>query len=221
MGNRKDAENIILNYIDKMVPGGENKQLYVDMFSKMDNKAFDAFMLALKERKVKLQVIVPNGSSIKVDVNRNIKIAKELGHEFIQQLDVASDGDTPAYRTPVKYLVYKLPVRRASQLLSKKISIPTDSNHIDSLTGQVANTSASSKITYPEIQVLAGSKLNRTLLEFMKYRGGDIGAQNALDNILYKQGTVTQDQLEEYSTGVESTKTLKNFLRAMHIKSTI
>jgi len=222
MSKRKDTEEFILNYIAKVVTGDENISLYRDLFKSMTNEQFDKFMVDLRDKKTTLGVIIPNGSkTIKVSIENNLKLAKELNFDFFQHLQVSANGNIPAYTTPNKYMVMRLPIRRAAQLLSKKISIPEDSKSIDSLTGQVTGKSKASKLTLPEVQILLGLGLNDSIKELMKIRGGDLGASNAHDAMLYKQGYATQAEIEKYSTKVVSTKTLKSYLNGMHIRSTL
>jgi len=70
----------------------------------------------------------------------------------------------------------------------------------------------------PELQMLVGMGMKDTVLELLKYRGGDLGAKTAMMNLLYQQGKVDAATLEQYSTGVESTKTLKNYFIGSHLK---
>ena len=219
---RKEVQEYILKYIDKIVPGGENKKLYEDLFKKMNDDEFHNFMLKLKNKKLKLSVIVPNGSkTINMDIKRNIKIGKELGVEFFQHLIIGEHDDIKTYKTPNKFLIVNLPFRRAIQTLTKGVSVTKDDKHIDYLTGQVGDESRSSRVTFPEVQLLIGMGLEKSLKEMMKYRGGDTGARVAMNKLLQKQGIVTQEQLEEYSTGVVSTRTIKSYLHAMHLKNTL
>ena len=218
---RKQVEDFILKYIKRIVTGKENYELYEMLFKSMNDKEFHTFMEKLRDKKATLSVIIPNGSNIKVDVKSNFKLAKELGFEFFQHIRVGATADVPAYTTPNKYMVLKFPVKRAAQLLTKKISIPEDNSKVDTLTGQVTNGSKGSKLTNPELQILLGLGLKKSILELMKHRGGDLGSNNAMNNILFNYGSVNQDELEQYSTKVESTKTLKAYLQAMHIKSTL
>lgn len=219
---RKKVEEYIVKYIGKITHGDEkNMNLYKDLFKSMNDKEFDDFMVKLRDKKITLSIIVPNGGDVKVTVKNNFKVAKEIGLEFFQHLKMGASNDMPAYTTPNKYLVYKLPVRRAAQLLSKKISIPKDDKTIDSLTGQVTGKSQSSKLTLPELQILIGMGMKDSVKELMKTRGGDLGEANALNKLLYKNGQVSQAMTGMYSTGVKSTKTLKQFLNAMHIRSTL
>lgn len=218
---RKQVQDLILKYIGKLVTGNENKKLYEDLFKSMNDRQFDEFMNKLKNKEATLSVIIPNGSKITTNVENNIKVGKELGFDFFQHLKVSASEDMPAYKTPNKYMVLKLPVRRAAQLLTKKISIPTDSHHVDVLSGQVTGVSKGSKITNPELQVLLGLGLKDSIVELMKVRGGDQGANRAMDEILFKQGSVSQDQINKYSTGVVSKKTLKAYFNAMMIQNTL
>ena len=61
--------------------------------------------------------------------------------------------------------------------------------------------------------------LEDTLKELMKIRGGDNGSLNAMNKMLYTQGSASQDQVNQYQTGVTSTKTLKMYFLGMHIRS--
>lgn len=219
---REKVEKLILSYISKIVSGNENVELYKQLFASMDNRQFADFMEKLKNKEINLSIIVPNGNkNIKVSLENNYKIAKEMGFDFFQRLEFGPTEDLPGYKTPNKYMVIKMPIKRAAQLLSKKISIPKDNKVVDTLTGQVANDSRASKISNPELQVLLGMGMEKNLIEFMKARGGDQGQQRAITGLLYKDGVVTQADLERYSTGVTSTKTLKSYLLGMHIKSTL
>lgn len=218
---RKAVEDLILKFIKRIVTGNENYELYQALFKSMNDKEFDSFMEDLRSGKSSLSVIIPNGSNIKVDTKNNIKLAKELGYEFFQRLKVGATSSIPAYTTPNKYLILKLPVRRAAQLLSKKISVPEDDRKVDVLTGQVSDSSKGSKLTNPELQVLIGLGLKDSITELMKHRGGDLGSANALNQMIFAHGSATQNEINKYSSKVESTKTLKAYLQAMHIRSTL
>lgn len=219
---RQAVEALILKYIAKIVTGDANVKLYQDLFKSMNDQQFDQFMNDLKNDQRTLSVIVPNNDSrFKVNIENNLKLGKELGFEFFQHLKVGKTEYTPEYTTPNKYLVLKLPVRRAAQLLTKKISIPKDNFTTDMMTGQVTNGSAASKFTNPELQVLLGVGLKASSKELMKTRGGDLGESAALDGMLIKHGSVSQEQLEQYSTEVGSKKTLRAYLNGMHIRNTL
>jgi hypothetical protein len=118
-------------------------------------------------------------------------------------------------------MVIDLPIRRQSQHLQKKRSIPENNRVIDQLSGQPTGPSKGAKISYPELQVLAGMNMDSSLVELIKYRGGDKGGYNALNAMVGRYGAANLKTLSNYATGVQSTQTLKIFLTASHLKSTL
>jgi len=220
-GNRAKAQDFIIKYISKLTPGTENANIYKKLFSNMTDKDFEKFISDLKSGEKFLVVILPNFDNSSVTVENNLKIAEELGHNFFQKLWIEGKEDTPTYLTPVEYIVVDLPIRRASQLLTKKISVPDHNKVVDALTGQPTGESKGARLSYPELQLCAAMGLEDTMVELMKYRGGDIKGANALNGMISKFGKANQQVLKQFSSGVESTKTLKTFLTAAHLKSTL
>ena len=223
--NRKKTEEFILSYIGKLIKGKQtNVELYKELFKSMSDKDFEQFMLDLRDEKRTLSVTIPNDNSekteYKVDIKNNIKLAKELGFEMFQKLVVGATEEIPGHITPNKHMIIKLPVRRVAQLVTKKISIPSDNLHIDSSSGQVTGVSKGSKLTNPELQILVGLGLGASIRELMKVRGGDLGAGAAMSGMLIKHGSVSQQNIEPYATDVVSKDTLRAYLNGMHISFT-
>jgi len=220
---RKEIEAYIIKYVDKIAPGGYNKQLYVDLFKNMSNKQFDAFMVKLKNKELTISVIVPTGGNVKLDIKRNLNIGKELGFNFFQKLTIGPKGTVrdgtyiPKYTTPIEYLIFDLPFRRTAQLLTKGLSTTTDNKAIDLTTGQVTGDSRSARITKPELELLVGMGMKETINELMVTRGGDLGSAKAMDASISRTGSVSHHAIEPYSTGVESTKTVTAFFNAAMI----
>lgn len=223
MGNRTKTQEFILNMIRDIARDSDkaNYNLYKEMFDKMNDKQFDEFMVKLKNGDVTLSIIKDNSRPYGITLENNFAMAKKLGFDFFQNIKVSGSKELPDYITPNKYLVYKLPIKRAAQLLSKKISIPTGASKIDTLTGQVTGEDKAAKLTMPELQILSGYGAKMSILELMKTRGGDLGEGNAMTNLLFRDGFVTQASLRQYQTQVVSTKTLVSYFAAMHIKADI
>jgi hypothetical protein len=221
MSNRIKAQNFIISYIDKLLPNSNNKEIYTKLFSNMTDEEFDKFISDLETGKKFLTIIAPNFDNSSLTLENNLKVADELNHDFFEQLWIEGDNDTPTYLTPNKYLVVDLPVRRASQMLIKKIFVPDHNKSVDSITMQPTGESKGAKISYPELQVTASMGLEDTLVELMKYRGGDVRGNTAYNMLLSKYGKVTLNTLSKYQSGVESTKSLKTLLTCLHLKSTL
>lgn len=218
--NRKKAQDYILHYIDKLMPGGANKKIYQDLFAKMSDKEFDKFMSDLESGAEMLAIVAPNLATESVTLENNLALAKELGHKFHQRIWITPDDGSPAYLTLEEYIVTLQPVRRQAQLLVKKISIPEDNRSVNDLTGQPASTGKSrgAKISLPETQVLASLGLDNSLIEAIKYRGGDQKGFVYMNQSISKTGGVSLNELAKYNTRVKSTDTLRTYLTCMHFK---
>ena len=216
MVDRKGAENFIIKMIGKIASGSDNVIIYKNLFAKMTNAEFDVFI-----NKQFLPITVPNFTSTKISVKSNLELAKELGYNFFQKLWIGANNGNPTYLTPIPYLVVDLPLRRASQLLIKKLAIAENNKSVDTLSGQLSSATKGAKISFPELQVLSAMGLDHSITELMKYRGGDSKGFLAMNSMISKMGGANQKTLVNYSSGVESTKILKTFLTCMHISSTL
>ncbi len=221
-GNRAAAEATIIEFIEKLSPGSGNKEIYEQRFKTMNDKEFDEFMGQLEREEIYLTIQAPNMAKQRLSVERNLQIAKELGHDFFERIWMDEGNDIPPYLTNHKYLIVDLPLRRQAQLLTKKISIPKNNNVVDNLTGQPTSpTSKGSKISYPELQILAALGLDDSAVEFMKYRGGDLKGFNAMNSSISKTGGVELSVLDKLGTKVKSTQTLRSYLTALHYQNTL
>ncbi|MBN22746.1 MAG: hypothetical protein CL678_15785 [Bdellovibrionaceae bacterium] len=217
MPNRTGATKFILEFLEEVLPGGGNKEIYEEYLSKMSDEDFGRFIDRLDSGEEILNLIAPIMSEAKLNVQRNLAIARKLGHEFLERLWVTDPFTGETYLTPERYMVVDLPLRRQIQMLMKKISIPDDNRHVDELTGQPTGTSKGSKLSFPEIQVMHGQGLSRTIEELIKYRGGDEKAFNAMNRSIIESGGVSLDAIAPFSGGVRSTETLGVYLKAMHL----
>lgn len=216
LGKRQASEAFILKYIERLVPGSENPKMYQELFAEMDDKQFHDFIHGVGTGKDQLAVVAPNFGKSKITIQNNLEIGDELGHNFYERLWIQPAGGGRAYLSPVAYLVMDLPLRRQAQLQVKKMSVPEDNMSVDDLTGQPSGKSDSAKISYPETQVLAALKLDHTLTELLKYRGGDTQGFNAMNDSFAKTGGASQEAIKHLAGGVRSTQTLRTILTGMH-----
>lgn len=221
MGNRKAATAMILKYIEQILPGSPNTAFYAKRLPEMTDKEFDQFMKNLEDGSEILTIKTPNLSKQKLSLDRNLAIAKELGHEFFQYLILTDPTTGEVYRTPVKYLVIDVPLRRQVQLLQSKATIPENNKHVDELSGQSTGPSKGSKISFPELQVLFAQGLDSTITELIKFRGGDAKAFNAMNRAIIENGGVSIDYLSQFNTKVKSVTTLSTLLKTIHLDNTL
>ncbi len=221
-GNRKAAEAFICKWVDELLPGGTNGEMYKTFFARMSDAEFEEYMRALANETATLQLEAPNLSKHKVTIENNFRVAKELGHVFFERLRLTDPATGTVYLTPVKYLIVDLTLRRQQQMLIKKVSIPENNRHVDEMTGQPTGDSQSSSITFPELQVLYAQGFDKAIEEFIKFRGGDIKAGRKLDRQIIETGGASLDAIaSEGETRVKSTEVLSTLLKGMHISNTL
>lgn len=220
MGNRALATKEIIKYVEKILPGGGNKEVYEEMLGKLSDKEFSKYMDKLESGDETLFIISPNLSKKRLNVKRNIAIAKELGHSFFEKLWLTDPLTNTVYLTPMPYLVIDLPVRRQAQILNKKVSIPKDNNKVDVTTGQYSGKPIGGKVSFPELQGLYAQGLTTTLQELIKFRGGDEEAFRLMNKELVNTGSVSLSSIKT-NTRVKSTDTLSSYLKAMHLNTTL
>ena len=221
MGNRSSAEKFILQFMDEIDPSGYNKEKYIEIFKNMSDKDFDTYMKDIRDGHASLVLFTSMFKTKSITVENNIKIAKKYGLEFFEHLIISGKDGLPDFKTPIKYLIIDLPFRRQSQNLVKKISVPENNKSIDELTYQPTGDSKAAKISYPELQVLTGMGLEKSTEELIRFRGGDRNGFNAYNAMFLRYGNANLKTLNNYATGVESTKTLKSYMTACHLTTTL
>ena len=219
MSKRKQVEEYVIKYISKIDKSGFNTKLYEDLFKSMNNKQFETFMQRLKDGKDILNLIVPHDSEVKIDLENNFRIAEELNIKFFQRV-TTEDDEGNVFLTPIEFLIYHLPVKRLSQHAVKGISVGENTKKRNFLTGQLAGDSASSKLSFPEMELLTSMGINKSLTEITMARTGDVTVSNIYANKLRTNGKVHLKDLQPFYTGTQSKKTLKAYFKSAHIKFT-
>lgn len=221
MANRKKAETAALQILKEIDPSGYNVEIYTKLFSEMSDKVFDTYMKGLRSKQMYLVLFKPMFEAKGISIENNFKVAEKYGLKFYERLIYTGNKNKPDHMTTTEALVGVVPYRRQSQTLVKKISVPGNNKTIDQLTYQPTGASKGSKISYPELQVLIGMKLDKTIEELIQIRGGDRGGFAAYNAMVMRYGRANLQALDVHRTGVESTRTLKIYLASMHVYTTL
>ena len=221
MFNRKEAERFIIMYIGKLDTSGLNAEVYKKRFKEMTDKEFKSLMEEIKNDNFTLPIFAPNQSKVKLTTDKALSVAKELGHSFFERLRLTDPSTGETYLTNIEYLVIDLPVRRQSQLLSKKIKIPKSNKTIDSLTDQATGPSKGASLSFPELQVLVGKEMNSTIEELIKVRGGDTKAYQQFNQSIIKTGSASLENVKALETRAKSVDTLSIILKGMHLDNNL
>ena len=220
-GNRKKAEALCLSLLKQLGPKGFTANRYKELFAEMSDKEFDQFINDLESGAKFLIMISPNWNDEGISVENNLALADSLGHKFFQKIWIEGTGENPTIQTPIEHMVLDLPVKRCSQTLEKKISVPPDNKVVDALTGQPTGDSKGARVSFPELQLCAAMNLDNAMIESMKYLGGDTRGLAAYNAMLSQTGRVNLKALEPYASGVESTHTLRTLLTCMHLANNL
>jgi hypothetical protein len=221
-GNRPAAEKELIDCIEAILPGSENKRIYLDIFKVMPDADFDQWITDLETGARHLALIAPELSGPSLSVERNLDLAEKWGHKFFERIWMDSQNGSPSYLSNDSYLIVDLPLKRQAQFLIKKISIPEDNRSIDTFTGQPTGKSKGSKISWPELQILAAlGGFDETISEFFKFRGGDLSGFNAMNNMIANTGGVSLNAIGSLGTKVKAVQSLSTLLVSMHLTNTL
>jgi hypothetical protein len=222
MSKRKLAEKEALYFVDRFLPGSENQAVLKEVFSKMSDPEFEQWISNLEDEKEYVTLYAPNLHEVTLSIERNYKIAEDLGFELFQQLVLTNPATGQTYLTPNKHLVGMVPMRRQVQMLAKKRSIPGSSHIVDDRSGQASGDSKGSRMSGPEIQVNASKGLRNMVLELVKYRGGDATAYNLMNRSIIETGEASMESiLAAAPTLVKSNKTLSIYLTGMGLRNNL
>lgn len=226
MATRAEKEEFILKHLAAVLgisaaqmEKDENISLTKQRFARMSDKQFEEFLqdenLDLDGNK-ELAIVVPNNGKYSISIDRNIKICELLGYQFRQKLQLPEINGVPAHLSNEPYPLLLLPFGRQIQHVLDKQSIPDHSRQRDALSGQVTGDSKGGKISYFEALVLQGMGLEKTVIEFLKVRGGDRGSERSLNAQIDLYGEASLTDAVRSGTGVVSLATLKSLFLGMH-----
>lgn len=218
---RKEATDHAIKLLSKFAGKNDSVTEIEAMLNALSDDQFDAYMQKLLSGDEVIPYIVPNLGKVRLSVEKNLKIAEELKHEFFERLWLTDPATNQTYLTPEKYLVIDLPLKRLQQHLHKKIAIPEDNVHIDELTGQPTGASKGSGISFPELQILYSQNLQGPIRELFKFRGGDDEAYKALTREILSGGLPSMDAVDTGETRVRSTDVLQILMKAAHLDNNL
>ena len=219
---RQKIEAWCLDLLKQLDASGLNAKIYQDkVFKPMTDKDFHQFIQDLKSGKRHLVIYAPNYGPVKLNLRKNIELGKKLGRNFFERIWIEGRDGLPTQLTPVTYFVIPTRVRRQAQLITKGVSVPKNMRTINALTGQPTGESQAAKISMPELQLCVSAGMNKSMLELMKYRGGDVRGGAALHSMLVRFGRASLDSLKPFASGVESTNYVNALFTAAHIKTNL
>lgn len=218
---RELATEEVRGFLEHAFPGTGSADLYVNYISSLSDKQFEEWIKRLESGEETLTATVPINHEYKITYEHMMAVAKKIGHDFYQQLILTDPETGQEIVTPIKHFVIDIVVRRQVQYFWKKISTASNSRKRNMLTGQPIHESKGSSFSYPEANALKGRGMRNTLIEFMKGRGGDIPAYNAINNIIARDGHVSLNDILYLPSRATAVDTLSSYLTAMHLRNNL
>jgi hypothetical protein len=216
---RKKVQDHILSVLSTLDPSGDNKKMYVDKFEKMSDIQFDNYMKSIKEGEENIFIYAPNlKNTITMDSIKNA--ANQVDLVITDHLWLNDPVTGRKYKTPHKYLILRLPIRRVKQFLLEKMSIPESDSKVDLLSGQVIKPDKGSAISLIEMQTMVNKGLDKSILELIKVRGGDNLAYAEFKSMLEETGVSRLSELST-DTSPRSVVVAEMYLKAMHIDNNL
>lgn len=213
--DRKAAHAAALEWANDIDRSGKSGKFLDEFLGKLSNADFEAWIIKLENGEDYLPIVMEFNSNA-VSYENNLRVAKKRGVELFQQIWFVDPQTKIETLTPEKYPVYMLPIRRQIETIDYKISTSSSNMKVDANTGQVIGDDQASRFSYPEVMVTTSKELNCSLLEFMKYRGGDVKGRVEFNNLLRNTGDVSLNNLLRVKTNVKSTESLQAYFLAMH-----
>lgn len=220
-GNRKKATQVLLEQLALLDKSGENVAYYRDHLAKLSDVEFDEYIQALEREDEYVSLAQPNFTGNSLTVPELLAAGDKLAHSFFERLWLTDRVTGITMLTPHEYMVIVVPLRRQSQSLMTKMSVPEDNSHIDTLSGQPTGDSKSSRLSFVELQILRNQGIDRAIEELVGPRGGNLKALNILDQQIIETGSGSLDAPGMNDEKVKSVEVLSSYLKAMHLDNTL
>ena len=218
---REKALKFIYDNLEAILPGNIDVARHKRYFDSLSDKQLAEFFKDIQAGKKWLTLTAPNYWKSTLDLERNYKLADKLGLRLHKRIWMPASEGLPAYLSPIERLVCFQPFRIASQRVDKKKSIPKNRRHVNMLTGQATGASKGASFSFPEIRLAAAMGMEDSVVELIKYRGGDNRGGAALTASLLRTGRASMKALSYFASGVESSARLQTYLACMHLKTSI
>mgnify|MGYP001286114824 FL=1 len=220
MEKRAEIEAEILKVLAIIEPGGYNVKHYKEqVFPKMSNSMFFSWIDQIEKGEANIYMYCPN-MVVNLKPKDILKAAAYLGLELFERIRIWDSLTGRYYMTPQKYLTLLIPIRRLSQYLMHKISIPESDRRTNPTTGQVVKPDKGSSFSMVQSQILDSAGLTNSLFELATVRGGNQDAQSAARSSLIETGELRLSDIDT-SQGVRSQQVAKATFESMHIETNL
>ena len=217
MTKREQIESYITKLMNQMDPSGVNAEKYAKLFKSMSNAKFDEYMHALKNKDTQLSVQLPNILT-KITTNSVVEIAKKRKVPIFSKVILQDPHTHRSYTSKYPMMILNLPVRRLSQYLFHKISLPEGDRKINPVSGQVIPPDKGAALSAIETQILASKGLESSVIELIRVRAGDLSAYRSFKHQIEESGEAALSEVP-MAPSPRSAITAARYLHAIGINA--
>lgn len=218
---RKEMENLIYTVYGKMDKTGANTKKFQDLFSKMNDKEFESFMVDMFNDHRQFLVLDMETWVNEPQMSDLEDAGKYLGisfYEYVALPYMSTDPNDPVvtrYPVPVGYIHMK----RLQQMKRKKNSTSTDINKRDAKTGQVTGDDKNSRSSDAENFSMMAYGAKEGIKEFLSFRADDMTMKSEAYAAITKNGYVDMADLTDRTANKKTLNTLNTYLLCMGLMS--
>ena len=230
MSNRQAFIQTAVKMLKEIDPKNKSIDIWADTVTKMTKAQFEDYIERLRNGASEtpdldrprelIPLVVPTLDDNRITVKRNLAIAKKWGHNFFERCYITDSKTGQTMLTNIPYGTFLMPIVRQAQTLEKGIAYEKDGSKLDDRTNQIADHQKGSSFSAPEVQALLSQGQEKTVMEFMKFRGGDTKAYQAMYKGLLETGEFEMSSYQDTSR-VKSADVAGIYLKACHIDNDI
>lgn len=218
---RKAMEDLVYKVFEKMDPTGSNVKKFKDLYSKMNDKQFETYVLNMLNDHRSFHVMDIETYKIEPTMDSVDAAAKVLGislYEYIAFPHMSTDPNKPFITTrpvPVGYIH----IKRLQQMKRKKNSTATRIDQRDMKTNQVTGHDKAAKNSDMENYAMMTYGAKEAMKEFMSFRADDMVMKSEAYAKIYKDGYVDMADLTDNVYNKKTLNTLNVYLLSMGLLS--
>lgn len=218
---RKAMEDLVYSVFSKLDPTGENTKKFKNLYSKMNDKEFENYVLDMLNNHRMFHVLDVSAFHYEPTMDNADAAAKVLGiglYEYVAFPHMSEDPNHP-FITPRPVPVGYEHIKRLQQMKRKKNSTTTRIDERDMKTNQVTGHDKAARTSDMENYAMAAYGANEAMREFMSFRADDNVMKSEAYAKIYKDGYVDMNELHDDPYNKKTLNTLNTYLLSMGLLS--
>ena len=218
---RKAMEDLVYAVFSKMDPTGMNTKKYKELYSKMSDKQFEAYVLNMLNDHRMFHILDIETFKYEPTMETVDAAAKVLGiglYEYVAFPHMSEDPKHP-FITPRPVPVGYEHIKRLQQMKRKKNSTTTRIDQRDMKTDQVTGHDKAARTSDMENYAMATYGAKEAMKEFMSFRADDTVMKSEAYSQIYKNGYVDMNELTDNVSNKKTLNTLNIYLLSMGLLS--